>query len=65
MAAQSVCTHTSAVVSETCRRTGPSKSVTEPPYEQDVDLTMIFDYPTLAGLAEFIDTALAEQLQAA
>jgi hypothetical protein len=32
---QSVCTHTSAVVSETCRRTGPSKSVTEPPYERE------------------------------
>jgi acyl carrier protein len=34
-------------------------------FDIDVDLTMIFDYPTLAGLAEFIDTALAEQLQAA
>jgi len=34
-------------------------------FDIDVDLTMIFDYPSLAGLAEFIDTALAEQLQAA
>ena len=34
-------------------------------FDIDVDLTMIFDYPTLAGLAEFISTALAEQLQAA
>ena len=34
-------------------------------FDMDVDLTMIFDYPSLAGLAEFISTALAEQLQAA
>ena len=34
-------------------------------FDIDVDLTMIFDYPSLAGLAEFIDTTLAEQLQAA
>ena len=34
-------------------------------FDIDLDLTMIFDYPSLAGLAEYIDTALAEQLQAA
>jgi acyl carrier protein len=34
-------------------------------FDIDLDLTMIFDYPSLAGLAEFISTALAEQLQAA
>jgi acyl carrier protein len=34
-------------------------------FDIDVDLTMIFDYPNLSGLAEFISTALAEQLQAA
>jgi acyl carrier protein len=34
-------------------------------FDIDIDLTMIFDYPSLAGLAQFIDTALAEQLLAA
>ena len=30
-------------------------------FDIDVDPTMIFDYPTLAGIAEFISTAVAEQ----
>jgi acyl carrier protein len=34
-------------------------------FDIDVDPTMIFDYPTLAGIAEFISTAVAEQQQAA
>ena len=34
-------------------------------FDIDVDLTMIFDYPTLARIAEFIGTAVAEQQQAA
>jgi acyl carrier protein len=34
-------------------------------FDIDVDPTMIFDYPTLVGIAEFISTALAEQQQAA
>jgi acyl carrier protein len=34
-------------------------------FDIDVDLTMIFDYPTLSRIAEFIGTAVAEQQQAA
>jgi acyl carrier protein len=34
-------------------------------FDIDVDATMIFDYPTLASIAEFISTAVAEQQQAA
>jgi acyl carrier protein len=34
-------------------------------FDIDVDPTMIFDYPTLAGIAEFISTAVAEQQQVA
>ena len=34
-------------------------------FDIDVDPTMIFDYPTLSGIAEFISTAVAEQQQAA
>jgi len=34
-------------------------------FDIDVDPTMIFDYPTLVRIAEFISTALAEQQQAA
>lgn len=34
-------------------------------FDIDVDPTMIFDYPTLAHIAEFISTALAEQQQVA
>ena len=30
-------------------------------FDIDVDLTMIFDYPSLSGLAEYISTAVAEQ----
>jgi acyl carrier protein len=30
-------------------------------FDIDVDPTMIFDYPTLASIAEFIDAAVAEQ----
>jgi acyl carrier protein len=32
-------------------------------FDIDVDPTMIFDYPTLSGIAEFISTAVAEQQQ--
>ena len=34
-------------------------------FDIDVAPTMIFDYPTLASIAEFISTAVAEQQQAA
>jgi acyl carrier protein len=34
-------------------------------FDIDVDPTMIFDYPTLSGIAEFISTAVAEQQQVA
>jgi acyl carrier protein len=34
-------------------------------FDIDVDPTMIFDYPTLSGIAAFISTAVAEQQQAA
>jgi len=34
-------------------------------FDIDVDPTMIFDYPTLARIAEFIDGAVAEQQQVA
>ena len=34
-------------------------------FDIEVDPTMIFDYPPLAGIAEFIDTAVAEQQQVA
>jgi len=34
-------------------------------FDIDVDLTMIFDYPTLSRIAEFIGTAVAEQQQVA
>lgn len=34
-------------------------------FDIDVDPTMIFDYPTLAHIAEFIGTAVAEQISAA
>jgi acyl carrier protein len=34
-------------------------------FDIDVDPTMIFDYPTLSGIAGFISTAVAEQQQAA
>ena len=34
-------------------------------FDIDVDPTMIFDYPTLSGIAEFINAAVAEQQQAA
>ncbi|HVQ50603.1 MAG TPA: acyl carrier protein [Mycobacterium sp.] len=34
-------------------------------FDIDVDPTMIFDYPTLSGIAEFIGTAVAELQQAA
>jgi acyl carrier protein len=34
-------------------------------FDIDVDLTMIFDYPTLSRIAEFIGTAVAEQRQVA
>lgn len=30
-------------------------------FDIDVDPTMVFDYPTLAAIAEFIDGAAAEQ----
>jgi acyl carrier protein len=30
-------------------------------FDIDVDATLIFDYPTLAHIAEFIDEAVAEQ----
>jgi acyl carrier protein len=30
-------------------------------FDIDVDPTMIFDYPTLSAIAEFISTAVAEQ----
>jgi acyl carrier protein len=33
-------------------------------FDIDVDPTMIFDYPTLAHIAEFIDEAVAEQREA-
>jgi acyl carrier protein len=33
-------------------------------FDTDVDPTLIFDYPTLAHIAEFIDEALAEQQEA-
>jgi len=33
-------------------------------FDIDVDPTMIFDYPTLAHIAEFIDEAVAEQQEA-
>jgi acyl carrier protein len=32
-------------------------------FDIDVDPTMIFDYPTLSAIAEFIGTAVAEQQQ--
>jgi acyl carrier protein len=34
-------------------------------FDIDVDPTMIFDYPTLARIAEFISTAVAGQEQVA
>ena len=34
-------------------------------FDIDVDLTMIFDYPTLSRIAEFIGSAVAEQQQVA
>ena len=34
-------------------------------FDIDVDPTMIFDYPTLSRIAEFIGTAVAEQQQVA
>jgi acyl carrier protein len=34
-------------------------------FDIDVDPTLIFDYPTLARIAEFISTAVAEQQQVA
>ena len=34
-------------------------------FDIDVDATMIFDYPTLAHIAEFIESALFEQASAA
>jgi acyl carrier protein len=33
-------------------------------FDIDVDPTLIFDYPTLAHIAEFIDQAVAEQGEA-
>jgi acyl carrier protein len=33
-------------------------------FDIDVDPTMIFDYPTLAHIAEYIDEAVAEQREA-
>jgi acyl carrier protein len=33
-------------------------------FDIDVDATLIFDYPTLAHIAEFIDDAVAEQREA-
>lgn len=33
-------------------------------FDIDVDPTLIFDYPTLAHIAEFISTAAAEQQEA-
>jgi acyl carrier protein len=33
-------------------------------FDIDVDPTLIFDYPTLAHIAEFIDEAIAEQPEA-
>jgi len=33
-------------------------------YDIDVDPTMIFDYPTLAHIADYIGTAVAEQREA-
>jgi hypothetical protein len=33
-------------------------------FEIDVDPTMIFDYPTLSHLAEYIDTAVTEREEA-
>ena len=33
-------------------------------FDIDVDPTMIFDYPTLAHIAEYIDDAVAEQQEA-
>jgi hypothetical protein len=34
-------------------------------FDIDVDPTMIFDYPTLSRIADFIGTAVAEQQQVA
>ncbi|WP_245541527.1 acyl carrier protein [Smaragdicoccus niigatensis] len=34
-------------------------------FDIEVDATMIFDYPTLAHIAEFIESALVEQSAAA
>ena len=34
-------------------------------FDIDVDMTLIFDYPTLSHIADFISTAVAEQQQAA
>jgi acyl carrier protein len=34
-------------------------------YDIDVDPTMIFDYPTLSRIADFIGTAVAERQQVA
>jgi acyl carrier protein len=34
-------------------------------FDIDVDPTLIFDYPTLARIAEFISTAVADQQQVA
>jgi acyl carrier protein len=34
-------------------------------FDIDVDATMIFDYPTLSRIADFIGTAVAEQQQVA
>jgi acyl carrier protein len=33
-------------------------------FDIDVDPTMIFDYPTLSHIAEYIGTAVAEQQEA-
>jgi acyl carrier protein len=33
-------------------------------FDIDVDATMIFDYPTLSHIAEYIGTAVAEQQEA-
>ena len=33
-------------------------------YDIDVDPTLIFDYPTLAHIAEYISSALVEQSEA-
>ena len=37
----------------------------EAQFDIDVEPTLIFDYPTLSHIAEYIGTALAEQQQAA